>query len=145
MSPEDFNKWSLVIGVINLVITGLGALFIVVSIRQTRSTIKQSARQYSYDVWRALYDKLGQSPRIAALFGAHDVDAADASTLSAFLMILDMYADMFAGEYGRIQSEASLLRRVIRSDLGKKYWATYKDSFFSDKEFIREIDRLAEG
>ncbi len=143
METEAFNKWSLVVSSASLLVTLLGAIFILLTLRQTNKTIRQSSEQYAYDVWRALYDKLAENRALIALFGISPKERVNVGQLSSLLMILDMYANRYRGDYPKIRSEATLLHQIMSSPASRRLWARYKKHFFSDPAFVDAIDNLA--
>jgi len=143
MEAEAFNKWSLVISSASLLVTLLSAIFILVTLRQTNNTIRHSSEQYAYDVWRALYNKLADNRALIALFGISTKERVDVGQLSSLLMILDMYANRYRGDYRKMRSEATLLHQIMSSAASRKLWARFKDHFFSDPRFVAAIDSLA--
>lgn len=150
MSVTDFYiqsimmaKYSLAISIISVLVSIVSVTVIVLTLRKTYLTMRQTADNYAYDVWRSLYSKLSQDKKLLAFFGVNDGEEVDTGQLTFLLMVLDMYANRYRGDYSRIGLEKTLLHRIMESPMSRTLWHRFKNYFFSEPDFINEVDKLA--
>jgi len=143
MDSYTFNHYSIIFLFVNSILTFVGIVGLGLTIIITCRSIRRSIQNSAYNVWRRVYAKITQHPAILGFFDYEDRNNVDLEMLSTFLMILDMYENMFLGNYKKLSSEKIVLHKIMRSDKAKEYWKICREYFFSNKRFINEIDKLA--
>ena len=143
MEPNTLNSSAEWLPIASMILTIVGLVAIFIQVRQSAKSLSRSIEGHSYNVWRTVYEKLVDCPKAAEFFGFRLKRHMDPKMLAIFLMILDMYANMYSGRYDKLPFEATLLQKIMKSQKSREYWKECKAYFFSGEKFIEEIDKMA--